>query len=165
MLPPDVATIRDLLDRLAQTRSDIPCLLSPDLDSVWSFAEFRLQAQLIARNLTNRGLAKGDKVAFLMDNGLFTASLLLGSMYGGFVPVPLNVRAGRNHLAWTLNHCDTRLVFVSQNYQTTLEDLLPEIGRPIQVIPADVDRGPLWDVDAECGTRRSWTSLPMTMPS
>lgn len=43
--------------------------------------------------LQERGLSAGDKVAFLMDNGLYTAEVFLGVMYGGMVAAPLNVRA------------------------------------------------------------------------
>ena len=46
------------------------------------------------RAVSANGFATRDKIAFLMDNGLFAAQLFLGAMYGGFVSVPLNVRAG-----------------------------------------------------------------------
>ncbi len=144
MLSPEIATVRDLLDRMAETRSEKPFLFSPEINGAWTFAELRRQAQQIARKLTSLGLARGDKVSFLMDNGLFTSGLLLGTMYGGFVAVPLNVRAGRAHLTYTLDHCDTKVVFVAEDYRPTLEELRAEVGRDLQVIPTDVDRGPVW---------------------
>ncbi len=90
------------------------------------------------------GLAKGDKVAFMLDNGPFTAGLLLGAMYGGFVPVPLNVRAGKTHLVYALDHCDARVVFASAEYFATIGEFLEQVERKILVIRADEDCGPEW---------------------
>ena len=69
------------------------------------------------------GLERGDKVAFLMDNGLVTAQLFLGTMYGGFVAVPLNVRAGVTQLSYMLDHCDAKVVFVEEQYTAFLAKL------------------------------------------
>ena len=77
------------------------------------------------------GLERGDKIAFMMDNGLFTAGLFLGAMYGGFVPVPLNVRAGRSQLAYMLDHSDAKVVFVSDEYHQVIEELRGEVGRDL----------------------------------
>ena len=85
------------------------------------------------------GLESGDKVAFLLDNGLFTAQLFLGAMYGGFVAVPLNVRAGASQLAFTLDHCDAKIVYVGEEYTDLIEEVLADVGRNVQVIYADVD--------------------------
>jgi amino acid adenylation domain-containing protein len=129
---------------MADARPAKPCFVSPDSGCEWSFADLRCQTRNVARELSRLGLARGDKVAFLLDNGLFTAGLLLGAMYGGFVPVPLNVRAGRAHLGYTLDHCDARVVFVSEGHRATLDEVRGDILRELQVIAADVDRGPDW---------------------
>ncbi len=140
-----IATVRALVDRMSEIGAEKPFLINPESNRECTFAQLRPQSGQIARKLSSMGLAKGDKVAFLMDNGLFTSGLLLGAMYGGFVAVPLNVRAGQNHLAYTLDHCDTRLVFVSEDYRHLLEEARGEIRRDIQVILADPDEGPAWD--------------------
>ena len=71
---------------------------------------------ICAGGVGKRAWSTGDKVAFLMDNGLFTAQLFLGTMYGGFVSVPLNVRAGVSQLSYMLDHCDAKVVFVGNQY-------------------------------------------------
>jgi acyl-CoA synthetase (AMP-forming)/AMP-acid ligase II/acyl carrier protein len=85
------------------------------------------------------GLVPGDKVAFLLDNGLFAAELFLGAMYGGMVAVPLNVRAGVSQLAYMVEHCDAKVVFVADEYAALMSEVLPQVQRPVRVIPADVD--------------------------
>ena len=89
--------------------------------------------------LRELGLELGDKVAFLMDNGLSSAQLFLGAMYGGFVPVPLNVRAGVSQLSYTLDNCDSAVVFVTNKYGALADDVVGRVQRPIRIIPRDVD--------------------------
>jgi amino acid adenylation domain-containing protein len=74
-----------------------------------------------------------------MDNGLFTAELFLGTIYGGFVSVPLNVRAGVSQLSYTLNHCDAKVVFVGIQYNTLIKEVTVLIQRPVEVIFVDAD--------------------------
>jgi acyl-CoA synthetase (AMP-forming)/AMP-acid ligase II len=148
MPSPTTATLRSQLIDLAAMRPEKLCLFSPESQRAWAFSDFRHRTDEIARKLGGLGLHRGDKVAFLMDNGLFTSALLLGSMSGGFVAVPLNVRAGRSHLAYTLGHCDAKVVFASEEYRSLLEDLRGEIGRDLRIISADADRGPDWEAES-----------------
>ena len=77
-----------------------------------------------------------------MDNGLLTVQLFLGTMYGGLVAVPLNVRAGAMQLSYMLDHCDAKVVFVEDQYAGLLREALADVRREIRVIPANVD-GPM----------------------
>ena len=94
------------------------------------------------RCCAKRDWRSGDKVAFLMDNGLVTAQLFLGTMYGGYVAVPLNVRAGVAQLSYMLNHCDAKMIFVEDEYTPAASGSLGTVRRDIRVISANVD-GPL----------------------
>ncbi len=143
------ATLRALIDRMAEARPDDAYLLSPETDHDWSFREFRQQSRRVGQELLGLGLGTGDKVAFMMDNGLFTAGLFFGAMYGGFVPVPLNVRAGQSQLTYVLGHSDAKVVFVSDAYYSAIEAVRAEVGRELMVMRTDEDHGP-WS--AECGS-------------
>ncbi|HEY2251197.1 MAG TPA: AMP-binding protein, partial [Planctomycetaceae bacterium] len=138
-------TVRSAVDRMAELRPGAAFLIGPEIGREMNFADLRRRSNEIARQLSSLGLSKGDKIAFLLDNGLFTSSLLLGTMYGGFVPVPLNVRAGEAHLAYVLDHCDAKVVFVSAEYFPLLEAIQPQVGREFPVIRADEDHGPNWE--------------------
>jgi len=141
----EVPTIRALIDRMAESRPETVYLLSPEAGLDWTYQELRRQSNRLGQKLCELGCGAGDKIAFMMDNGLFTAGLFLGAMYGGFVPVPLNVRAGRSQLAYMLDHCDAKVVFVSDEYHEVIEELRGEVGRDLVVIRADVDHGPGWE--------------------
>ena len=136
----DLATIRDLIEQMALAQSGQAFLLSPETGRVATFGELRAQARRVSAWLRQKGLERGDKVAFLMDNGLFTAELFLGTIYGGYVSVPLNVRAGVSQLSYMLDHCDAKLVFVADQYSGLMQDVLAGVNREVSVVPVNVDR-------------------------
>ncbi len=135
----EVTTIRELIDRMAETHCESPFLVSPETGKVLTFSGLQRQSQAIATRLLQLGLGRGDKAAFLMENGLFTAQLFLGTMYGGMVTVPLNPRAGVSQLTYTLSHCDAKVVFVEQRHCALAWEALAGVERAIQVIPAYLD--------------------------
>ena len=100
----DWETIREAIDAMAMAQPDIAFLISPESGITLSFQKLREQSSLLVKTLRQADLERGDKVAFLMDNGLLTAQMFLGTMYGGFVAVPLNVRAGVMQLSYMLDH-------------------------------------------------------------
>ena len=138
----EVKSICEAVDALAHAHPEAIFLISPLSGATVSFQELRQQSVLLAGMLRSAGLKRGDKVAFLMDNGLLTAQLFLGAMYGGYVAVPLNVRAGAAQLSYMLDHCDAKVVFVEDQYIVLLRDAAGGARRDIRVIRASVD-GPL----------------------
>lgn len=138
----DMTSVYEAIERMAEAQPEAGFLISPETGRCVSFAELRQQSILFSNMLRQAGLGRGDKVAFLMDNGLLTAQLFLGTMYGGYVSVPLNVRAGVVQLSYMLDHCDAKVVFVEEQYGALLSEALGGVRRDIRVIAADVD-GPL----------------------
>jgi sulfoacetate-CoA ligase len=134
-----IQTIRDLIDHRADTQPEVVFLIGPETGCFLTFRGLREQSRFVSIQLQQLGLERGDKVAFLMDNGLFTAQLFLGAMYGGFVSVPLNVRAGVSQLSYTLEHCDAKVVFVEEKYTGLINEVLAGVRRAVRVIPAEVD--------------------------
>jgi acyl-CoA synthetase (AMP-forming)/AMP-acid ligase II len=146
----EVKNIRDAVDEMTEVQPGESFLISPDMGAAVSFVMLQEQSILLSRMLRKSGLEKGDKVAFLLDNGLLTAQLFLGTMYGGFVSVPLNVRAGASQLAYMIDHCDARVVFVEDQYTTLLSEVLESTRREIRVIGVNID-GPLPDFETVTG--------------
>jgi len=136
------ATVRELVDGMADAHPEAIFLISPETKRELTFAGLQQRSRLLTRELLDMGLIKGDKVAFVLDNGLFTAELFLGAMYGGFVPVPLNVRSGSSQLAYTLDHSEAKVVFVIEEYLPAVEEVRPQVGRHLRIIRSDVDWGP-----------------------
>lgn len=138
----EIRTIREAVDAAAGNQPASAFLLSAETGSTISSLELQQNCMRLSSMLRKAGLEHGDKVAFLMDNGLLTVQLFLGSMYGGLVAVPLNVRAGVMQLAYMLDHCDAKVVFVEEQYAALLGEALGDVRRDLRVIAANVD-GPI----------------------
>ena len=79
-------TIRDVIDRMAEIRGDQHFLLDPETNRTLTFRELRQRAVGFSRRLLSLGVSKGDRVSFLLDNGLFSLEMILGAMYGASSP-------------------------------------------------------------------------------
>ncbi len=150
-----IQTIRGLIDQQAARQPDAAFLIGPETGRILTFRGLRDQSRQLHAELLKSGLEPGDKVAFLMDNGLFAARLFLGLMYGGFVAVPLNVRAGVSQLTYALDHCDAKVVFVGEKYASLIKEVLAGIRREVRVIPARIDCA-----DPQCGPEAPGTPTP-----
>ena len=134
-----VANVRDAIDAIAEERPGATFLVSPETASTVTFQELQEQSRLLSRMLRQAGLERGDKAAFLMDNGLLYTLLFAGTMYGGYVSVPLNVRAGVVQLSYMLDHCEAKIVFVEDQYTALLREALESVRRNIRVIAVNAD--------------------------
>lgn len=135
----EIATVRQALDAISGANPDAPFLVNAETGSTLSFLKVQEQSSRLSLMLYEAGLVRGDKVAFLMDNGLLTVRFLLGTIYGGLVAVPLNVRSGVMQLSHMLDDCDAKIVFVEERYATMLMDALAEVHRDVRVIAASAD--------------------------
>ena len=122
-----IKSVREAIDLMANERQGAAFLICPETGTSVSFVDLKQQSILLSCMLSQARLESGDKVALVMDNGLLTAQLFLGAMYGGFVAVPLNVRAGPTQLAYMLDHCDAKVVFVEDQYTGMLGETLGSV--------------------------------------
>ena len=132
-----MTTIRELIEHQAGVHPEEVFLVEAESGRKLTFGDLEGEAKAWSRQWRRQGLERGSKVAFLMDNGLFTASLFLGTMYSGLVAVPLNVGAGVSQLAYTLEHSDAEVVYVGPEYRALIAEVLANVARPIRVIEAD----------------------------
>jgi amino acid adenylation domain-containing protein len=136
---PEIKSIREAIDAAAEAQKEAAFLIGAENGNSISFQELRSQSIALAVTLRSKGLETGDKAAFLMDNGLRSAQIFLGTMYGGYVAVPLNVRAGVVQLTYMLDHCDAKVVFVAPQYSELLHEALAGVQRAITVIETSDD--------------------------
>ena len=128
-------TVRDLVDRMAILQPELPYLICAETGRTVSFREFKSHAKSIGVELVQIGASKKDKIAFLTDNSVGAAELLLGVMYAGFVAVPLNVRAGISQLSYMIEHSDAKIIYVHDKYRSLLDEATININRNYQTIP------------------------------
>ena len=132
-------TIRDHVDHQAAERPEATYLIAPESARSMSFGMLQRASRRLAHSLLARGIEPGDKVALLMPNGYQTCRLFIGIMYGGFCVTPINLLAQASQLAYVLEHCDARLVFVSPDQLERLNEALAAVSRPIEVVVCHPD--------------------------
>jgi long-chain acyl-CoA synthetase len=146
-------TLRDIALVHAGRNPAAPFLIAPDNaheeGRVLTYGELMRLARALARHLHARGLERGDKLAFLLPNGYQTAAIFLGGMIGGFVVAPMNLRASRAALAYALDHCDCKLLFVAPEQRSLLEASLSQVSRRFAIETLDIDAADPFEGDAE----------------
>ncbi len=137
-------TIRHHIDRWAGRAPNRAYLVAPEPKRTLTFGELQRESVNLCRFLAAEGLEPGDKVATYLHNGLQTAAIFLGAMYGGYVSVPLNLLAQSAQLEYVLEHCDAKIVFTTQDQAAQLSERVKAVARPIAIIVIDVDAASLF---------------------
>ena len=137
-------TVRSIIDQQADSHGDATFLISPEADLVLSYRQLQENARTIEKHYNSMGLQKSDKVAFLMNNGLWTASLFLGTMYSGRVILPLNAVSGIEQLSYVIEHSDCRIIFVEDKLRQKNQSAIDNIPNHIQIISTSRNTGPQW---------------------
>ena len=124
-------TLRSIVDRLAQERPDDVYLVAPEPGLQLTFAQLQEDCIALAGSLLAIGLKKGDRLAYMLDNGFQTAEIFLGALYGGFVVTPLNAQAQASHLTYVVRQSGTRLILVSPNHRERLEPCIAGLAEAV----------------------------------
>ena len=94
----------------------------------FSFRDFEMQADAVARALTARGLARGERVAVLSANRFEYLTTVHGIMRGGFVAVPVNFKFPPATIDYIICDSGSKLVFCDAPRLDTAPKNLPRIG-------------------------------------
>lgn len=107
---PPTGTVRDWLDHRASQGGT--AVVFPENGSSLDWTTLRNRASATAADLTKRGIAKGESVAVVHPNGRDGVIALFGALYGGFRVTMINLAAGRDAIAYALDHSDARVAYV-----------------------------------------------------
>jgi len=117
-------SVRDVIDRLAEAASgsDKPFIIDPERASPLTYLDLQQQARAVAHFISRQGIAPGASVAYAMGNSSCCAATVLGIMYGGYRAVAINLMAGRDVIAYVLDHSQTVLVLCSSDTEALIND-------------------------------------------
>lgn len=93
----------------------------------WTFAELNNHAESTAKQVKGAGVAPGQYVAFLMQNGLHVVELIHALHYAGSVMVPLNIRLTARELAWQLNDSESVLLIYDNSNAEKAKHIAEEL--------------------------------------
>jgi long-chain acyl-CoA synthetase len=93
----------------------------------FSYRDFETQADALARALTARGLARGDRIAILAANRFEYLTTVHGLMRAGFVAVPVNFKFPPATIDYIVHDSGARLVFCDAQRLNSAPKDLPRI--------------------------------------
>ncbi len=118
---PRETTLPDLIRLHGRWRADREALIVGEHRLDWR--EFERSTSRVANGLAALGLAAGDRVVLLMDNGLEMALLLFGIIRQGCVAVPLNVSVPDAAVAAMIEDAGARAIFASGTHCARIDAL------------------------------------------
>jgi long-chain acyl-CoA synthetase len=88
-----------------------------------SYRELDRRARRFAGVLAARGVGRGDVVVLATGNDWRFVEVLLGTLRCGAVALPLNVRLGRDALAYVVAHSEAKLMIATEQQAQRIDDL------------------------------------------
>lgn len=139
-------SVRSVLDMRADTTPDAIFLIDPDKGETLTYAQTRQRARAVAGYLLKRGIEPGVSIAYAMPNSINTVICLLGGLYGGYLTTAVNLVAGRDVIAYVLDHSEAQLVFVEEASARIVETALAVSPATTEMVDVTPD---LWAAEAE----------------
>lgn len=149
-------TIRYYIDMRAENQPGKVYMFAPEPNLSLTYAQLKHDSIELGKYLYKKGLQKGDKISFMLDNGYQTTKIFLGTIYAGLVVAPLNLMSQPSQLEYVIEHSDTQLVFFTADQKERLEKAAHNVDRPIELIQIDNDAQRLFADDTDL----SGVSLP-----
>ena len=130
-----IASVPELLNRQAEARGDRTAY--SDANSAITYGDLATTTGRLAGHLQERGVAAGDKVAFLLPNSVAWIQTCFATLRAGAVCVPISYDAAEPEIAYRLADADCRTVVTTDERADLVLRAASE--RPIDLIL--VDRG------------------------
>ncbi|HCS90984.1 MAG TPA: long-chain fatty acid--CoA ligase, partial [Chromatiaceae bacterium] len=113
----------DLLSHRARLTPEREALVELATGQRYSFAALNFRANRLAHLLQRLGVAQGDRVSILAHNGIAYIDVLFAVGKIGAIFAPLNWRLAGRELAYILNDCRPKVLFVGPEFVDTLAAL------------------------------------------
>ena len=93
----------------------------------FTYHETNLRVNRLSHSLLGLGLAKGDKVAVLMENSIEIVEVYLAVAKTGLVIVPINFRLVGREAAYIVNNSDAKALIVHDRFTATVDAIKAEL--------------------------------------
>ncbi|QFT76233.1 Long-chain-fatty-acid--CoA ligase FadD13 [Erythrobacter sp. THAF29] len=131
----EAASFCDIVREHARLQGDTPAFTFGD--EVITFAQLEEGSNRVAHALLASGLGKGDRVAFLGKNHPLYFGALLGAAKIGAVMTPVNWRLAAPEVAYILDNCDARIVFVGEGFAEMVDKARGDTAKLERIIGID----------------------------
>ena len=133
-----MTSIADVIDERAATTPDAVFLIDPESGRTLTFGQLADACRGLRDLLLAFGHLPGEPVAYAMHNGLDTARVILGLLYGGFHATAVNLVAGRETIAHVLSHSRARRVLVQPETANLVAEANGEV--PVSMVGEEMFR-------------------------
>lgn len=94
-----------------------------DGEKEFTYKEFGERTDRLAVALHNAGIRKGDHVAVMLPNTHYMLECFYGICQLGAVMVPLNYRLSAGDLEYIINHSDSKMLIVDEEFSGPIEEI------------------------------------------
>jgi acyl-CoA synthetase (AMP-forming)/AMP-acid ligase II len=129
-------SVRDVIDDWAGRTPDATFLVNPQDGREYSFGDLQAHARGLVLRLAERAIKPGDTVAFAFENCPQAAMTILGLFYGGYLATAINLVAGRDIIAYVLQHSEAKLVVVQPQTSDTVAAAVSGMSNRPAIVPA-----------------------------
>jgi len=140
------ATLTELLRaRVARHPENLALIFK---ERYWSYAEFQVAVEEIARGFLRVGVKKGDRVAFILPNCAEFLFSVFAAAEIGAVFVPLNTAYTPEEAEYVLHHSEASCILVSQEFVPLVDAVsghLPGLKQVIVTGAGEPGRYLAWD--------------------
>ncbi|MFL6717265.1 MAG: AMP-binding protein, partial [Burkholderiaceae bacterium] len=99
-----------------------------------SYGDLDQRVRRFAAGLLALGLRPEERVLVIMHDTTDMPVALLGAMYAGIVPVPVNTLLPAPDYAYMLGHCGARVVLASAALLPVVQEAIAQSGRKPQLV-------------------------------
>ncbi len=135
----------DLLYQYAERTPDKTALVDDPPGSLprrLSFAEFAGQVSRLAHVLLDRGVRRGDKIAWCGMNSVGVVRVIHAARVLGATAVPINYRFAPEEAAYVVDHCDAVLAYADAEFAALFAKIRPDVPKLRHVLVFDGPPGP-----------------------
>jgi len=115
-----------------------------DKERSFTYPEVNIRVNRLSHSLMSLGLAKGDKVAVLLENSIEIVEMFLAAAKTGLVIVPINFRLKSNEAAYIAENSDAKAFVVHDMFAETVNPIkskLTNISRDRYVMVGKAQEG------------------------
>lgn len=130
-----------------------------------TYSEIELRSNQIANALKENGIAKGDRVAILIENSLNYVVAYYGILKAGCIVVPLYSSTVSKNLIYILNECQAKGLISNERHTKVINNALPSLShlKPI-LYDGDVEQIQPIENQKKVSLDEVWQSYPDLSP-
>lgn len=113
------------LEQSFYRESPQPALVDARSGTSVSFSELHRLASSAGAHLRSQGIARGERLAILLDNSPSVAILYVGALYAGVSVVPINPMLSPGQIGFVLRDSGAKAVFTSASLRAKVEAAVP----------------------------------------